>query len=63
MRFFKRPMTLERLQKLLPDAAIEEVGDRRELVIYTGLSSAVYYPATDTWDESPVLVPMSDALD
>jgi hypothetical protein len=28
-------MTLKQLQRLHPDAAIEEVGDRRELVIYT----------------------------
>lgn len=42
-------MTLAELQALIPGAAIEEVGDRRELVIYTGLAAEVYDPATDTW--------------
>lgn len=46
----EQPMTLEQLQALLPDAHIEEVGDRRELVIYTGLSEG-----TDGY-----LVPMVD---
>lgn len=32
------PERLADLEALFPDAAIEEVGDRREVVIYTGLS-------------------------
>lgn len=31
-----RPRSLEELEVLLPDAAVEEVAARRELVIYTG---------------------------
>lgn len=47
----RAPKTLKGLQGLLPDAAIEEVGDREELVIYTGLSVA---------EDGRTLVPMGD---
>lgn len=47
-----QPRTLAELQALLPDSAIEEVGDREELVIYTGWSR----------DENDYLVPMDDTL-
>lgn len=52
--------TLTELQALHPDAAIEEVGDRRELVIYTGLAVATYDPENDDWTDAPngLLVPM-----
>lgn len=33
-----RPRTVKQLQEMLPEAAIEEVGERQELVIYTGWS-------------------------
>lgn len=42
--------TIDDLQALLPDAHIERVGDREELVIYTGWSTA---------DDAVTLVPMS----
>jgi hypothetical protein len=49
---------------MLPNAEIEEVGKRRELVIYTGLAVETYDPKTDEWTPSPTdeLVPMSDEL-
>jgi hypothetical protein len=56
-------MTLRQLQRLLPDAHIEEVGDRRELVIYTGLATATYDPNTDQWTNRRYLVPMTEDLD
>lgn len=55
-------MTYDELAALLPDAAIEEVGDRRELVIYTGLSTATYDAEKDEWADSPELVPMPEFL-
>jgi hypothetical protein len=56
-------LTLRQLQRLLPDAAIEEVGERRELVIYTGLSTATYSENRDEWTERRWLVPMPEFLD
>lgn len=47
------PERLADLEALFPDAAIEEVGDRREVVIYTGLSVATYDPKTDVWTDTP----------
>lgn len=57
--------TYRGLVGLFPDAAIEEVGDRRELVIYTGLSTATYDPDLDEWTDTPGgrLVPMPEHLD
>ena len=55
-------MRLDDLKAMHPDAAIEEVGDRREIVIYTGLSTATYDPETDRWTESDQLVPMPESL-
>lgn len=46
--------TLDDLQSLLPNAAIEEVGQRRELVIYTGWS---------THTDGETLVPMIEGVD
>jgi hypothetical protein len=59
------PKTLRGLQGLLPNAAIEEVGERRELVIYTGLSVATYDADLDDWTETPRgrLAPMPEFLD
>lgn len=34
-----RPRNVDELEVLLPDAAFEAVGDRQELVIYTGWQS------------------------
>lgn len=56
-------MTLRQLQARFPDAAIEEVGDRRELVIYTGLSTGTYDGDTDEWTARRWLVPMPEGLD
>jgi hypothetical protein len=56
-------LTLRQLERLLPDAAIEEVGDRRELVIYTGLSTGTYDPKRDEWTERRWLVPFPEELD
>ena len=58
------PMTEKALEALFPDAHIEEVGDRRELVVYTGLSTATYDPDTDQWTETKGgrLVPMEEDL-
>lgn len=36
----RKPRTFDDLVRLLPEAAIETVGDREELVIYTGWSVA-----------------------
>ena len=59
------PATYAELEALLPSAAIEEVGKRRELVIYTGLSVATYDADTYTWTDTPDgrLVPMDEHLD
>lgn len=56
---------LSDLEALLPGAAIEEVGERRELVIYTGLAVEVYDPAKDEWlpTSDGRLVPFPDELD
>lgn len=58
------PKTEKALQALLPDAAIEEVGERRELVIYTGLATATYDRDADEWTETRGgrLVPMDEFL-
>ena len=53
-------MTYAELQDLLPDAAIEEVGERSELVIYTGLSVPAHSLDED-WSDIE-LVPMDDEL-
>lgn len=61
----RQPRTLRGLESLLPNAAIDEVGERRELVIYTGLSVATYDPDADEWTDTPRgrLVPMPEMLD
>lgn len=49
--------TYDDLQALLPEAAIEEVGDRRELVIYTGWSRGkddVLVAMAEPDDASPI---------
>lgn len=56
-------MTLKQLHAEWPDAACEEVGERRELVIYTGLSTATYDRKKDEWTERRWLVPMDEFLD
>lgn len=58
------PKTLPQMIRTFPDWAIEEVSDRRELVIYTGLSIATYNVETDEWTETPGgrLVPMNEDL-
>jgi hypothetical protein len=57
-------MRLEELRAMWPGAAIEEVGQRRELVIYTGLAVEAYDPETDEWSPLPTgeLAPISDEL-
>lgn len=57
--------TLGELAAALPNAHIEEVGERRELVIYTGWSSATYDTEKDEWTDTPdlALVPMPEFLD
>lgn len=57
-------MTYEELVSILPDAHIEEVGDRRELVIYTGWSTATYDDDTGEWTITPndLLVSMPEGL-
>jgi hypothetical protein len=59
------PKTIRGLMGLLPNSAIEEVGDRRELVIYTGLSVGTYDYEADEWTDTPRgrLVPMPENLD
>ena len=59
------PKTIRGLMSLLPDAHIEEVGDRRELVIYTGWSIGTYDADEDRWTDTPHgrLVPMPEFLD
>jgi len=49
-------MTYDDLQDMLPFAAIELVGDREELVIYTGLSVP---DGSEPWGERE-LVPMDE---
>lgn len=58
-----RAVTVDDLEQLLPDAAVEVVGDRRELVIYTGLTDATYDPTVDVWTPTGGrLVPMPEGL-
>lgn len=57
--------TLADLETLLPGAAMEEIGDRRELVIYTGLTTATYDAERDEWTDTSDgrLVPYPEELD
>lgn len=59
------PKTLRGLLNAFPNGCVEEAGDRRELVIYTGLSAATYDPETDEWTDTPRgrLVPYPEGLD
>lgn len=57
--------TLTDLSAAFPNAHIEEVGDRRELVIYTGWSACTYDRETEEWTDTPNLrlVEMDEFLD
>lgn len=64
LRAIETPPTLHDIARTFPDSHIEEVGERREIVIYTGMCSAVYDATHDSWVDTPnaSLVPMSEEL-
>ncbi len=62
-RWWRRRVTMAKLEAMHPGAAIEEVGDRREIVIYTGLSAGKYDDATGKWTDEQEIHPMPECLD